>query len=130
MNKIINFVKGFGPSIAALALPMLASAQVQQPSGFVGSSVPQSGVQDLSGVLTSLCAIFGWAFIGLLVLAGIFIIFAGFKYLTAAGDPEKVKGAGTMLLYTAIAIAVALLARAVPLVIASFLGTSVAGFTC
>lgn len=131
MNKIINFAKGFGPSIAALALPALALAQgVPQPGGFTGSNVPQSGVQNLSGVLSSLCAIFGWAFIGLLVLAGIFIIFAGFKYLTAAGDPEKVKGAGTMLMYTAIAIAVALLARAVPLVVASFLGTSVAGFTC
>jgi hypothetical protein len=130
MKKIITIAKEFGPSIAALALPALAFAQIQPPSGFTGSNVPQSGVSNLSGVLSSLCAIFSWAFIGLLVLAGIFIIVAAFRYLTAAGDPEKVKGAGTMLLYTAIAIAVALLARAVPLVIASFLGTSVQGFTC
>ena len=58
------------------------------------------------------------------MLAVIFIIVAGFKYLTAAGDPEKVKAAGTMLIYTAVAIVVALLARAVPLIIGSFLGAS------
>jgi hypothetical protein len=49
---------------------------------------------------------------------------AAFKYLTASGDPEKVKGAGNTLLYAAIAIGVALLARAVPLVVSSFLGAT------
>ena len=71
-----------------------------------------------------LCTVFAWAFYFLIVLAVIFIIVAGFRYLTASGDPEKVKGAGTMLLYTAVAIGIALLARAVPLVIGSFLGAS------
>ena len=71
-----------------------------------------------------LCTVFAWAFYFLIVLAVIFIIIAGFKYLTAAGDPEKVKSAGTMLIYTAVAIGVALLARAVPLIIGSFLGAS------
>jgi uncharacterized membrane protein len=65
--------------------------------------------------------VFGWAFYFLVVLAVIFVIIAAFKYLTASGDPEKVKSAGSTLLYAAIAIGVALLARAVPLVVGSFL---------
>ena len=65
-----------------------------------------------------------WAFYFLIVLAVIFVIVAAFKYLTAAGDPEKVKAAGATLLYAAVAIGVALLAKAVPLVVGSFVGAS------
>jgi uncharacterized membrane protein len=76
----------------------------------------------MQSILQLFCTVFAWAFWFLIVLAVIFIIVAAFKYLTAAGDPEKVKSAGTMLIYTAVAIVVALLARAIPLVIGSFLG--------
>ncbi|MFA5742796.1 MAG: pilin [Candidatus Paceibacterota bacterium] len=47
-----------------------------------------------------------------LVLAPLMIIFAGFYYMTSNGDPEKVKKANNILLYTAIGIAVILLSRA------------------
>ena len=123
MKKVINFAKEFSPSIIALALPALAFAQ-DLPVAPQDAAVPQGNITSMQGVLQILCSVFAWAFYFLIVLAVIFIIVAGFKYLTAAGDPEKVKGAGTMLLYTAVAIGVALLARAVPLVIGSFLGAS------
>jgi hypothetical protein len=86
--------------------------------------VPQGQITSLQGVLQTLCTVFAWAFYFLIVLAVIFVIVAAFKYLTAAGDPEKVKSAGATLLYAAIAIGVALLARAVPLVVGSFLGAT------
>lgn len=125
MKKIINFAKEFSPSILALALPAMAFAQnLPQPIAPVTTNVPQGNINSLQSVLQLLCTVFAWAFYFLIVLAVIFIIVAAFKYLTAAGDPEKVKSAGTMLIYTAIAIVVALLARAVPLVIGSFLGAS------
>jgi type III secretory pathway component EscU len=124
MKKLINFAKEFSPSIIALVLPAMAFAQAT-PNAPVTSNVPQAnGITSLQSVLQLLCTVFSWAFYFLIVLAVIFVIIAGFKYLTAAGDPEKVKSAGTMLLYTAVAIGVALLARAVPLVIGSFLGAS------
>lgn len=125
MKKVINFAKEFGPAVIAFALPALASAQgINPPVPPVPSNVPQGNITSINGVLNSLCSVFGYAFYFLIVLAVIFVIFAAFKYLTAAGDPEKVKSAGTMLLYTAIAIGVALLARAVPLVVASFVGAN------
>jgi hypothetical protein len=125
MKKVISFTKEFSPAIMALVLPAFAFAQsLPSPVAPTETSVPQGQITSLQGVLQMLCTVFAWAFYFLLVLAVIFIIVAGFKYLTAAGDPEKVKSAGTMLIYTAVAIGVALLARAVPLVIGSFLGAS------
>ena len=123
MKKVINFAKEFSPSILALVLPAMAFAQAT-PVAPVTSNVPQGNITSLQSVLQLFCTVFSWAFYFLIVLAVIFIIVAGFKYLTAAGDPEKVKAAGTMLIYTAVAIVVALLARAVPLIIGSFLGAS------
>lgn len=125
MKKVINFAKEFSPAIMALVFPVFALAQsIPPPVPPSQTNVPQGQISSLNGVLQSLCTVFAYAFYFLIVLAVIFVIVAAFKYLTAAGDPEKVKSAGTMLLYTAIAIGVALLARAVPLVVASFLGAS------
>jgi len=123
MKKIINFAKEFSPSIVALVLPAFAFAQnLPQPVAPTPTGVPQGNITSLQAVLQLLCTVFAWAFYFLIVLAVIFVIVAAFKYLTAAGDPEKVKSAGATLLYAAIAIGVALLARAVPLVVGSFLG--------
>ena len=123
MKKVINFAKEFSPSILALVLPAMAFAQnVPVPVAPNQTNVPQGNITSLQSVLQLLCTVFAWAFWFLIVLAVIFIIVAAFKYLTASGDPEKVKSAGTMLIYTAVAIVVALLARAIPAVIGSFLG--------
>ncbi len=121
MKKVINFAKEFSPSIIALVLPVLSFAQTSNTSPALPGSVggPTSGITSIGGILGLLCIGFLWAFYFLVVLAIIFVIVAAFKYLTAAGDPEKVKSAGATLLYAAIAIGVGLLARALPLVVGS-----------
>lgn len=125
MKKVINLAKEFSPSILALVLPAMAFAQnLPQPIAPTGSNVPQGNITSLQSILQLLCTVFAWAFYFLIVLAVIFVIVAAFRYLTAAGDPEKVKAAGQTLLYAAIAIGVALLARAVPLVVGNFLGAN------
>lgn len=127
MNKVINFAKNFGPAAVSFVLPALAFAQttVTSPVSAGGTaSVPQANITSLQSILNDLCVVFAWMFYFLIVVAVIFVIFAAFKYLTAGGDPEKVKGAGSTLLYAAVAIGVALLAKAIPLVIGSFLGAS------
>lgn len=105
----------FGPTIASLALPALVMAQAPPP-------VPNTNITSLNSILALLCVVFGWAFWFLVVLAVIFVILAAFRYLGAAGNPESVGKAGSTLLYAAVAIGVALLARAVPFVIGTFLG--------
>jgi Na+/glutamate symporter len=134
MKKVIGFVREYGISILALGLPLLASAQQipsPAPGGAVNPSpVPQGNITSLQGILNTVCIVFDWAFYFLIALAVLFIVVAAFRYLTAAGDPEKVKAAGSTLLYAAIAVAVALLARAIPLVVASFLGAQGSIGTC
>jgi Type IV secretion system pilin len=125
MKKVINFAKEFSPSIIALVLPALTFAQTIPPATPpTQTNIPQGSISSLNGILNSLCTVFDYMFYFLIVLAVIFVIVAAFRYLTASGDPEKVKTAGSTLLYAAIAIGVALLARAVPLVVASFLGAT------
>jgi hypothetical protein len=126
MKKLKGFAKEFGISILSLALPVMAMAQnIPTPTPPVNPSAPPQGhISSLQGVLNTVCIVFDWAFYFLVALAVIFIIVAAFKYLTAAGEPEKVKSAGSTLLYAAVAVGVALLARAVPLILASFLGAN------
>lgn len=62
-----------------------------------------------------------WAFTILLVVAVIFLIIAGFWFVTASGDPEKVTKARGMLINALIGIAIALLAKGLIAVIISIL---------
>lgn len=134
MEKILGFTKKSGLSIVSLALPLIASAQQQlqfpftgrgtgpgpatQPSG--GTTPPSAGLTSVQSVLNYVCVAFDWAFWFLIALAVLFGIIAAFKYLTAGGNPENVKAGNNTLLYAAIAVAVALLARGIPLIVASF----------
>ena len=56
------------------------------------------------------------------MVAVIFIVLAGLQFITAGGNPDAISEARTKLMYAAVGIAVALLARAVPFVISSILG--------
>ena len=92
-----------------LVLPLVALAQ-GQPYG----SVP--------AVLNLICSVVNVLFTILIVVAIVYIILAAFKYLTASGDPEKIKVANFQLLYAAIAVGIGFLAKAIPLVMGNFLG--------
>jgi hypothetical protein len=128
MKRIIRFGKEFGLSILSLGLPFLAAAQTSnpgaQPTLPTGSTPFASGIVSAQGVLNFVCTIFSWMFYFLIVLAIVFVVIAAYKYLFSGGSPEKTKGAQNALLYAAIAVAVALLAKGIPSIVASFLGAS------
>jgi hypothetical protein len=58
----------------------------------------------------------------LMVIAVIMIVWGGFTYLTAAGDPEKAGKAKTIIVYALVGIAIALFAKALPSIIKSIMG--------
>lgn len=70
-----------------------------------------------TNIVTLLNRVIAWALGFLIAISVLFIIYAAFIYLTSAGDVEKVKKANKIILYTAIAIAVGLLSRAIIAVI-------------
>ena len=104
LARIVTAV-GFGA-------PLLAFAQPPD----LGDS-PIESISDLLGPLGIICTIFRWLF-GLLVLVAIiFILLAAFKYVTAGGDAEKIKEANKQILFAAIAVVIAFVARSVPAIV-------------
>ena len=97
-------------------LPLIAGAQ----------TAPPAPITTLSGFQSFICnVVVGWLFTFLIILSIVFVLIAAFKYLTAAGDPEKVKGASHQLIYAGVAIIVAIFARGVPQIIGSLFNTTV-----
>lgn len=107
-----------GLATGSLVLPTLALA--------IGST-GLSGQKSVGGVLQVICNAIGWAFTILLVATVIIVLYAAFKYLTAGGDPEKVKGASHLLIYAAVAIVVAFFAKAFPYIVGGILGGNFQG---
>jgi hypothetical protein len=112
MNKILKV--SWIATAASVVLPLLASAQ----------SLPPPPATDIGGVWTLICKIFGYLFYALVLATIFFVILAAFKYLTAGGDPEKVKAANQQLLFAAVAIVVGILARVLPGIAASLIGVT------
>jgi len=90
-------------------------------SALAAITAPISTVQQLINLL---CVTFGWMFYGLIALSLIMIVVAAFNYTTAGGEAEKVSKANKMILYAAVGIAVALLAKGIPLIVANFIGAN------
>ena len=77
--------------------------------------------ETAGGVKGVIQTIVKWVYIIFFIIAVLFIIFAAFTYLTAQGDPEKVKTATNQIIYAAVAIVVALVAVSIDLIIKNFL---------
>jgi len=73
-------------------------------------------------LLSSVYVITDWIFTFLMALVGVMIILGAFTIATAAGSPEKLNKGKNYILYAAIGMMVAILAKAVPALIRSLLG--------
>src|SRR3989344_1106012 len=100
-------------AIALTAMPLLSLAQ--------GETLPPgpSSIEDIIDILDRLL---NWMFTILMTVAVTFILYAAFVYLTAGGDPEKVKTASNQLIYAAVAIAVALVAKGIRFIVEQLVG--------
>lgn len=111
--------------IAVLSISSLALAQVGGPSVNGSLSTPPPCVGDACNV-NSVTGIQGWILgvVKLLtwlfwIIAVLMIFYAAYLYLTSAGDEDKNKKAKQQFLYAIIAIAIALVATAVPSIVQS-----------
>ena len=112
-------IKKIAKRLALLAyLAPAAALAIVQPV------MPVNTVVSVETLFDKVCAVVYWIFGAMIILAVIFVLVAAFRYLTAGGDPEKVGKANHSLVYAAVAVVVALLARAVPTIVATFMGAS------
>jgi len=115
--KMKNLIKKALTGIMVLT-PALALGQT---SGFGSVNTPKTNITSLSGVEGVISRIVNWLTGLFFVAAILYIFYAAYLFLTSGGDEEKIKTAKTQLLYSIIAIAVALLAGTMRYIVASIL---------
>lgn len=101
----------------SLLLPALVLAQGAIPS----PNVPVTGVRSLDDLSRILVTLVNWVTGLFFVAAILFLFYAAYLYLLAAGDPEKLTQAKNQLIYSVIAITVALLAGSVRFIVENIL---------
>lgn len=88
-----------------------------QDAGPVAVPTVITSIQDVNTLINNLIS---WMQYLLFALAALFIVMAAFTYLLAGGDPEKTSKAKNQVVFSIIAIAIALLATGIVLVVKSF----------
>lgn len=98
-------------TLALVSIMMFTVAMVSPAGAYSGPQPPdwRTGGTDF---LTILENIFNVAFMVLMVVAAIFLVIAGFYFITAMGDAEKIKIARNFVLWALVGVVVAVLAKA------------------
>lgn len=104
-------------SVGLVAAPAFATHGGEHPT----KTIP-TGITTAAGFLGVVEVITDWIFVILLLVAVIFIVLAGFQFITGGGDPAQISGARTKLIYAAVGVAVAVLARGVPEAVRGIIG--------
>lgn len=73
-------------------------------------------------IVDIMCKVMNWMFGILIVLSVMMVLAAAYMYVTSSGDSEKVSKATKTITYAAIGVVAALLAKGVPVLVASILG--------
>lgn len=81
------------------------------------------------GAAGVVCLGLQWLFTAAIIFSIVVVLLAAYDYMRSSGDPALVKSATNRLVYVAIGIAVALLARTVPVLIGSVFGAASSGDT-
>ena len=80
------------------------------------------GAKSICCILNTLYNVTDWVFVVLVAVAAIFVIIGALTILTSAGVPEKVTSGRNYIMYAAIGLVVAFLAKAVPSIVAVAFG--------
>ncbi|KPJ55217.1 hypothetical protein AMJ47_01805 [Parcubacteria bacterium DG_72] len=99
--------------VSILALPILVLAQSTTP--FTAPNI---------NIITALRRLIDWIFTIVLIVSVVFLIYAAFTFVTAAGDPEKIRKARQFVIYGLIGIAIAVGAVGLVALVQRILGTT------
>lgn len=108
MKTFGKIVLPIAAAVALTAMPLLSLAAVE--------TLP-TGPRSFEDILDILETLLNWMFTILMIVAVMFILWAAYLYLSAGGDPEKVKTASNQLIYAAVAIAVALVSQGIRFIV-------------
>ena len=103
-------------------LPILAISMLIAMPVF-GNDLPAGDIPAFTGGLDIwelLGKALNWFFNAAIFIAAIYIVYAGWQYVTAGGDEEKAKKGLNNLIYALIGIGIALLAKGLIYVVSQF----------
>ena len=112
MKKIVLLII-FTAFVGLFLSPVLTNAspglEPPTPETNIKTDVPppDSNVENAIGKITN------WFFVVVLCVAVIFLLVAGFQFITASGDPDKVNSARQNVMYAMVGVAVAVLAKGI-----------------
>ena len=86
------------------------------------AEIDVAGDHAICCIMNTVYNVTDWIFIILVGVAALMVLFGAFQLLTAAGTPEKVTSGRNYILYAAVGLAVALMAKAVPGVVKLIVG--------
>ncbi len=109
-----------GGSALGMWLFSVITAVAADPTGSANNIT--SPITSAQAVVDLMCRIFAWMFYSLMALSFIMILFAAFNYITGGDNAEKIGKANKIILYAAIGVTVALIAKGFPYIVATFVG--------
>ncbi len=115
-------MKGLYKKLLVLVLTASPATLLAAVTETPGLRVPTTGVRRLEDITDIIVTVINWLMGLFFAVAVLFIFYAAYLYLTAAGEPEKLTKAKNQLIYSIIAIVVALLAGSIRFVVGTLLG--------
>ncbi len=89
-------------------------------NGVTGGGPPQI-ITNIDQIVDLLDSALAYMWVALTIFITIMFLYAGFMFITAAGDDEKIKTAKKIVLWSIIGVVVMLLASGIRFIIQSFL---------
>lgn len=110
-----------GLIVLLLLVPLSAFGQTCPP----GQVCIENPLQT-DNIMVVLGRILNWIFtIAVVGIGPVMYIIAGFRFITAAGDPEKINTAKKMALWTSIGLMIAIAAKGIVVLIGEILGVEI-----
>jgi len=106
-------------------LPILAISMLMAVPFLINAATPPMNIPagtDIE-IWALLAKVLNWFFNIAIIVAAIFLVFAGWQYITAGGDDEKMKKGLNTLVRALIGVGIALLAKGLIYVVSTFIGT-------
>ena len=116
MKKLTLFLLAF-VMVFSFAGVAVVEAQVTTPIG--EQTVP---ILDKTALFSRIDTIANWVFTALVVLAVFMVLMAAFQFVTAGDNAESLSAARQKLIWAAVGIVIAILAKSIPLLVVTTLG--------
>lgn len=118
---------GIHVGVAVFVLSMVLSSVALATADLPEQKLPNDVLSTTGDLRTKITTVLNWVFFIFIAISILFVILAGLQFITAGGDAKAVTEARQKLMYAAVGIGVALIARGLPVVISNILGGTAVG---